>query len=655
MKVTIHKWVWFAVVLPLLGLVYLSGVKNELVFDDFILADGTIFSEYGHLQAIKPRLLSYSTYTWILDAFGEGWWKQRAVNLAIHVGVVLALWGFYRELLKYIAPAESSAAVEGSSVSPLRDSPALGLAIGFVALNPVAVYAVSYLIQRSILLATLFVVLGLWAFLRGVSERRWLYWALATVAYVLAMASKEHAVMAPVAAAMLYILAARPTARQLAWLVGAGILLVAVAAAVLIAYYGEIVGQAFDKYSRIYLAQLATLGPDVEDNAFALSILNQTYLFFKYGFLWIVPYPGWMSIDMRPPFPISFLSFPHVLGPVGFVAVVVGGFIALIRYRDWRALIGISLLMPALLFATELSTVWIQDPFVLYRSYLWAIGMPGLVFFLFHGMPRQALIVVGVVLSALFVFAGLERVRSMSTTERVWTDVIEKLPDDPRAVGRWFPYLNRGHVYLERGLDRHAIKDFTMSSRLGDGGFGLYNIGALLYSSGQYAQSLSVLDQAAAQGYALASLDYQRGITLLALNDYTRARDAFTHAMEKKPEKNERLEILIMRARAEMELGEINQARQDLTKVLRQMPENKKAQLSMGMLHVKTGQYQLAHDLFSALLLKDTHASLFHGRAMANHGLKRKAAALADIDRALELAPTEPGFRDWREKIMAMP
>mgnify|MGYP007040103192 CR=1 FL=1 len=74
MKEMMQKWAWFAVVLPLLLLVYVSGIKNELVFDDFILADGTLFSEYGHLQAIKPRLLSYSTYTWVLDLFGEGWW-----------------------------------------------------------------------------------------------------------------------------------------------------------------------------------------------------------------------------------------------------------------------------------------------------------------------------------------------------------------------------------------------------------------------------------------------------------------------------------------------------------------------------------------------------------------------------------------------------
>ena len=43
-------------------------------------------------------------------------------------------------------------------------------------------------------------------------------------------------------------------------------------------------------------------------------------------------------------------------------------------------------LLPALLFVTEFATVWVQDPFVLYRGYLWAIGIPGLVFFLFHGL-----------------------------------------------------------------------------------------------------------------------------------------------------------------------------------------------------------------------------------------------------------------------------
>ena len=94
-------------------------------------------------------------------------------------------------------------------------------------------------------------------------------------------------------------------------------------------------------------------------------------------------------------------------------------------------------------------TVWVQDPFVLYRSYLWAIGVPGLVFVFLHGTWPRALAVVGTIVGVLFAWQAIERVLSLSTPETAWTDAIVKLSSDPRAVGRWFPYLNRGSYYAD--------------------------------------------------------------------------------------------------------------------------------------------------------------------------------------------------------------
>jgi hypothetical protein len=99
-------------------------------------------------------------------------------------------------------------------------------------------------------------------------------------------------------------------------------------------------------------------------------VLNQSWLFFHYGVRWFLPVAEWMSINLRPPFPVTW-GFPHVLGIVGYLAVLAGGAFLLLRHRDWRAIVGLALLLPALLFGTEFTTVWVQDPFVLYRSYLW--------------------------------------------------------------------------------------------------------------------------------------------------------------------------------------------------------------------------------------------------------------------------------------------
>src|SRR5207253_11237066 len=139
----------------------------------------------------------------------------------------------------------------------------------------------------------------------------------------------------------------------------------------------------------------------------------------------------WLSISLRPPFPLTMTTFPQVLGIVGYLAVLAAGAWLLLRFRDWRALLGFCMLAPALLFATEFATVWVQDPFVLYRSYLWAIGVPGLVFLMVHGPSWRVIAALAAIVVPLLAWQAFDRVYSMRTPEVVWTDAIEKLPKDP--------------------------------------------------------------------------------------------------------------------------------------------------------------------------------------------------------------------------------
>jgi hypothetical protein len=254
------------------------------------------------------------------------------VNLAIHAGTVGLLWAFWREVLRHVEPTPGE----------YQRSPALGIAVGIFALNPVAVYAVAYLIQRSILMATFFTVLALWLFAMAVARRSWPLHAAAFLAYALGVLSKEYAILAPLAAIPVYILIARPPPWRIAAMGAAVAALAGGVAYLLVRQYGEILGKPFDEYSNVYLAQLAQLQPGADKHAFALSILNQSWLFFHYGVRWFLPVAEWMSINLRPPFPVTW-GFPHVLGIVGYLSVLGGGAFLLLRYRDWRALVGLAL------------------------------------------------------------------------------------------------------------------------------------------------------------------------------------------------------------------------------------------------------------------------------------------------------------------------
>jgi tetratricopeptide (TPR) repeat protein len=648
-RISRTEWTWLGLLAVAVAIVYLPGLDNPPVFDDDYLASGELFRDYANTLQLRARMLSYGSFVWVHALFGEGWWKQRLVNVLIHAGVVLALWGFYRELLRHIAPPEGETA-------PLNRSPALGVALAAFALNPVAVYAVAYLIQRSILLATLFVLLSLTAFARGVRTGKAAWFAAAVIAYGLAVASKEHAILTPLAAMPVLVLVARPSPRRLGAVAAIGLGLVGIAWVLLRQRYGDIIGTPFDEYSRVYLSQLAALQPDAPKHAYALSIINQAWLFFGYGVRWMLPWTDWMSISLRPPFPLTYATFPQLLGPIGYLGVIAGGAWLLWRYRDWRALLGISLLVPALLFATEFAVVWVQDPFVLYRSYLWAIGIPGLVFCMAHGPSPKILLAIGLVIAVYLAYTAIDRVVSLDTPERAWSDAIAKLPQDPRAVGRWFPYLNRGALYVDRDEFALALRDFEKSEALGDLGMGAFNTGAVLAAQGKHADALAAFDRAQRQGYDLYNLPFQRGLSLMALNRPAEAYAEFQKARAKDPPSPTRELMLLDLGKLGLQLNHADQAIQDLQQLVTIDPKNQEGRYLLAMAVITHGQPERGKALLDAVIAEGNAAApAYYGRALAHYGLKQKAEARADIAEAIRRDPGNAMLREWAKRIDALP
>jgi predicted negative regulator of RcsB-dependent stress response len=652
LAIPIRSLRWLAVLGLCVAVVYAPGLGGPLFFDDELLTSGDLFRLYGVLE-LRERLLSYGSFVWIQALVGEGWWKQRVINVLLHLMVVAALWGLYRKLLRHVAASDDSNQRVGEQEGA---EPALLVAVGFFALNPVAVYGVAYLIQRSILMATLFVVLGLWSVAKSLTARpRAVYALLAALCYALAIASKEYAVFAPLAAVPIYILIARPKPARLA-IVGALISAVgALGVAAIVWRYGALIGKPFDEFSQVYVQQLAQIAPDAPGHAWPLSIMNQAYLFFEYGLRWALPWSGWMSINLRPIFPVSFLTFPHLLGPVAYLALLAGGFFLLLRYRDTRALAGLSLLLPALLFPTEFATVWVQDPFVLYRSYLWAIGIPGLVFFALHGFSGRALAVVAVVVGSLLGWQSLDRIHSLSSPERLYTDAVAKLPNDPRAVGRWFPYLNRGNVYFDANQPKLAEQDFRASSALGDGGIGIFNIGNLRLQAGDPQGALAEFAEAEKRGYKLFNLPMQRGAALVALGRLPEAYTQFQAALALGPSSPSKELLHLQLARVCLQIGKPDEAIAHAKAVLEKEKRHREAGYVLAMGLISQGNFVPATRLLDVMIGETPAASLYYARAMAHAGLKRKAQAQADIDEALRLGLDNPVIREWQKKIGALP
>ena len=635
-----------------IAVLYSFGINNQLVLDDARLTDGTVFGQYGSLLQFKARLLSYNSFVWIQNIFGEGWWKQRIFNVVLHISTASALYALVLDLLQRTQWEESTRNSPHFS-SSLRAAAGVGVALW--AFNPVAVYAVAYLIQRSILMATLFVALSCLSYVRGLVTGQMRWHLAAMVCYVLAVASKEYAVTTILLTVPLFVFIKRPTFKQVVVVaVAAGLVLIAVGA-MLFKIYGAIVGSVFDETSRAFAVQLALLQPGIGQRLYPLSVINQASLFFQYGLMWLVPYVGWMSIDIRPSFPLSLWSW-HMVGAVGWVGTIALGAWLVIRRSDVWGLVGLCLLIPCLLFVTEFATVWLQDPFVLYRSYLWAIGIPVLFALPLVNAPRGKVHAVAVMVIMLFAALSFERINSMQTATVTWADANSKIDRQApaNAVGRWRPVLNLGAEYQDKGNYSEALRLFSQSEALGEPlGAARFNMGVSLQQLKQDSQALDNFAQAEAKGFTAAALYYQRGESQYALRRFADAYESFTKALQR-PQAAEAEQFTRLRqAEAAVASQKYDSAIASYHTLTQQAPDNQRYKVGLSMALVGKKDYAAALAILNPTIAQRPTGAAFYARALTYFYLGNRAASAQDLELAMRAEPNNPIYPDLQRQLNA--
>jgi tetratricopeptide (TPR) repeat protein len=480
-----------AALFPAAALVlYWSTLRHPLVFDDLTLLPHALRG-----ASIGPRALSEASFGWVQALFGADLAWQRLLNILLHGAVGAAIFGFLARLIETVL---------GDSRARLA---ALLCALAFV-LHPAAVYGVAYLAQRSTVMATLFSVLSLWCVLEGLPRGSARWYAAAAVAYLLAVFSKEHAVMLPavaIAMAMLVRGASLETLRRarLAYV------LLAVTAVIILYQARFLIGVSYEPF----VGDIVGVRPD---QAYSLSVINQGYLFFRYLLSWLLPCPCWMSIDLRLSFPAQLLSWPQTAGFVAYLAYPVVAMLLLLR-GGRLGLLGFGLIYPWLLALTEFAAVRAQEPFVLYRSYLWMSGLPVVIASSSAGLAPRARHAVLAVVCLVLVPAAWNRVDSFSDPFKVWDDAVRKNSDSGA------PYVeralvNRGEMHRGAGRTASALADFeraiAINPRLPGGYIGRATVHL---DMGQAQRAVPDLDLAIALDARAASAYAKRCIAKSAL------------------------------------------------------------------------------------------------------------------------------------------
>lgn len=629
---------------------YATGFKNQLVFDDARLTDGSIFGQYGSLLELRVRALSYGSFVWLQAILGESWPIQRMFNLALHCATAIVLGVLVHELLKSTTWSEhlQQSPDKGDA---LRSASQMAAAIW--AFHPVAVYGVAYLIQRSIVMATLFVVLSCLCLVWGLKQRRWVWYLAAAVFYVLALASKEYAISALLLVPPLYIFVSRPSFKMALAISLGALALMGLSAALLLQVYGSIIGVVFDETSRAFAAQLEQIQPGIGKDLYALSILNQASLFWRYGMTWLLPLPGFMAVDIRPQFPLGFASI-ELAGALAYVLAMLGCAWAVLRRSDAWALAALAVLLPGLMFVTEFTTVWIQDPFVLYRSYLWSITLPLLLAIPLAYAQGKIQVIASVLICLLLALLSWGRIDSFYNARSVWADAAAKIDTKApaHAVGRWRPFLNQGAEALERADYVEATRLFTSAVNLGEPlGSARMNLGVALQQQKQHTAALEQLAQAERQGFTEAALYFHRGESYFAIRNFEEAQRSFTQALGKPQAPEVAFFTRVRRAEAAVAQKDFATAIADYKIIVAAQPDAQRYLLGLVMAHNGQKDYASALSLLNQALAKRPTSGAHYARALTYFNMGNRAASVQDLNIALSAEPNNPAYRHLERQL----
>jgi tetratricopeptide (TPR) repeat protein len=419
---------------------YLPFLDNPLVFDDRIFFSGRLFEYYAtHPLGLDLRLPAYFSLAATQAVWGS-LLAHRVVSLVLHVAVALLLYRFLLDAQR--------AALPGAPEPEVALRAALGAAA--FALHPVAVYGAGYLVQRTIVLATLFALAAAILYLRGVSRRSYSDALPAALCCALAVLSKEHAVLLPVALLPLAFLAGAERRFGLRY---AALFAVACAPTAIFVVLRSlhVVGLAYEPGAGAIAAQITSRAADeVLEQSLALSAVTQAGLFFQYLGLWLWPDPGAMSIDIRVDFAAGWTP--------GWIALQVAGFAAcgalaasLAIRRGALGLAAFGLLYAWILYCVQFTAVQFQEPFVLYRSYLWGPGAACIVVAALSRVPARRALAAGLVVLAALAVLAHERLATFADPLLLWKDAAAKLPDQPVPWGSRTLYgLGREYLYANR-------------------------------------------------------------------------------------------------------------------------------------------------------------------------------------------------------------
>jgi len=504
-----------------------------MVFDDLSFFSSPYFARYATTPfGLELRLLPHFTLALpqVLWGYFPPWNHahiHRMFSLVLHISCVLVLFRLLCELLAAVNRPVNGRLPQGSADLVL---PAFVGAV-FFAIHPVAVYGVAYLVQRTIIVATLFALLSLFFFVHGLVQRKHSYIIPAIAFYTLSIFSKEHSLLLPVASALALLLFKfdrQFTPRYLAaYLLGC---LPAAVTVVLLAR--SLIGRAYEPGMELLLAQIEGIPQmNIAGGPWLVSAITQAGLFFKYLVAWLVPDTGTMAIDVRIDFAGTWTPVWIAVKVLGYAAFGALGFFLLSK-GGTAALAGFGMLFFWAMFALEFSAVRFQEPFVLYRSYLWAPGIIVAVVAVLGSLSRRAVLFLFLAATPILVYQAHDRLNTFSSALALWEDAASKLPPKPVPWGSRTLFGLAGEQVFAGQWDEAMQTADRCIAQYPRTSYCYFSRGAVHLYREEYDEALAYLDRSLALYAKSGVAHHHRGFAMEKLGRVDEAKSAYRRAYE---------------------------------------------------------------------------------------------------------------------------
>jgi tetratricopeptide (TPR) repeat protein len=597
--------------------------------------DPTNFLQNPHYRGLGAENLAwmwtnftghYMPLTWMTLGLDYELWGMAAggyhfTSLVFHAANAVLAFLFLRRLLARLE-------VPGADDASRAWAAAAGAAA--YALHPLRVESVAWITERRDLVAGLFFLLSLLAYLRahpadGPRSGRWL--AASVALFAASILSKAIGMTLPLA---LLVLDAgplrrfRPGADWKAPLLEKIPFLAVAAGAVALTFLGQSAAGALQADP----GPLARWHNLLAQPPYRLWFyLSKTFLPAGLGPLY--PYHA----------PAALFPAPHAIAALATAALA--ALLVALRRRlpgaAWTVAAFVALLVPVL-GPVQAGPHFAADRYTYLAALPWSVALAALLLAARPRVPTPALVAAGLLLAAALGVLSHRQTRIWGDPELLWTRAIAF------DASTYIPFGARGAWRASQGRFAGALEDFTEADRLDPrSGQGLANRAMARLRMGDPAGAWADQEEALKRNPASAKAWQVQGEIHFARGKLKEAVEAFTRALAVD---RTLPELWNARARARGAMGDLRGALDDSALALTLNPANVEAWINRAVARGELGDLDGAvADYSRAIALAPGVPEAWGGRAKAQMLRRAWKAAAADFEQALQVAPPAWPFR----------